>query len=61
MDGLVRIKEVCQVTGLSNSTIWKWVKEDKFPKPIKLSYKVTVWKASEVKAFIDALGVQDAE
>jgi prophage regulatory protein len=34
------------------TTIWRGVKDGKFPKPIKLSEKVTVWDANEIDAWI---------
>jgi prophage regulatory protein len=37
---------------VSPATIWRWVREDKFPKPFKLGDSVTVWNAAEVEAFI---------
>ena len=37
---------------VSPATIWRWVREDKFPKPFKLGESVTVWNAAEVEAFI---------
>ena len=37
---------------VSPATIWRWVREDKFPKPFKLGESVTVWDAAEVEAFI---------
>jgi prophage regulatory protein len=55
MKGLLRIKEVCKVTGLSNSTIWLWVKQDKFPKPWKISPKITVWNESDIFEYIQNL------
>ncbi len=42
-------------TGLINvskSTLWHWVKIGKFPQPIKLSERVTVWKAEDVERFL---------
>ena len=38
---------------ISPATIWRWVREDKFPKPFKLGESVTVWDAAEVDAFIE--------
>lgn len=38
----------------SPATIWRWVREGKFPKPFKLGPSVTVWDAAEVEAFIEA-------
>lgn len=37
---------------VSPATIWRWVREGKFPKPFKLGDSVTVWDATEVEAFI---------
>lgn len=39
---------------VSEKTIWTWVKQGKFPQPIKMSGNVTVWCMSEVQAWIDA-------
>lgn len=39
---------------VSTATLWRWVKEGKFPKPFKLGARVTVWDAAEVDAFIVA-------
>jgi len=48
MSRFLRIKEVMNKTGIARSTIWLWVKEDKFPKPIKLSPRITVWSEDEI-------------
>lgn len=37
---------------VSPPTVWRWVREGKFPKPFKLGASVTVWNAAEVEAFI---------
>lgn len=39
---------------VSEKTIWQWVKQGKFPKPIKLSANVTVWRLSEVTLWIES-------
>lgn len=38
---------------VSEKTIWTWVKQGKFPQPIKMSENVTVWRMSEVQAWIE--------
>lgn len=35
------------------STWWAWVASGKAPKPIKLSERVTVWRLSDIKVFIE--------
>ncbi len=37
---------------VSPATIWRWVREGKFPMPYKLGDAVTVWDLAEVEAFI---------
>lgn len=44
----LRISDVAEKTALSESTIWLWVSEGKFPKPIKLSPKITIWEEAKV-------------
>lgn len=41
---------------VAHSTFWRMVAEGRFPKPIKLSERVTVWRAEEVAAWIAAQG-----
>lgn len=38
---------------VSPTTVWRWVREGRFPKPFKLGQSVTVWDAAEVEAFIE--------
>ena len=45
-------KECKGMLPVSPATIWRWVRESKFPKPFKLGESVTVWDAAEVEAFI---------
>ena len=55
---VIRISELATHKGrpgklpVSPATIWRWVREGKFPKPFKLGESVTVWDAAEVDAFI---------
>lgn len=49
----LRVSALAPRLGLSKSTIWRLVRENKFPRPIKLSDKVTVWKADDVLAWLD--------
>lgn len=37
---------------VSPATIWRWVREGKFPKPFKLGDSVTVWDLDQVEGFI---------
>jgi prophage regulatory protein len=41
---------------VSKNTIWRWVREGKFPTPIKLGQRTTVWDSEAVELFIEKQG-----
>ncbi len=47
-----RAAALAKTLAVAESTIWRWTSEGKFPKPIKLGEKTTVWDLDEVEAFI---------
>ncbi len=49
-------KGIPPIVPVSPSTWWLGVKSGRFPKPIKLSEGVTVWKGSDLRTFIDKAG-----
>ena len=52
MEKYLRINEVVEMLSVGKSTVWAWVKESKFPRPIKLSEYVTVWKLSDIEEWV---------
>jgi prophage regulatory protein len=48
----MRVSALATRLGISKNTIWRLVRKGEFPKPIKLSEKVTVWKAEDVLAWM---------
>jgi prophage regulatory protein len=53
-DSFLRIPQVLELVPVSRSGWWQGVKEGRFPQPVKLSPRVTVWRASDVQAYIEA-------
>ncbi len=51
---IIRLKEVSNVTGLARSTIYKYVSEGNFPKPVSLGDRCVGWLESEVQGWIAA-------
>lgn len=55
---VIRIRELASTATkqgklpVSRATVWRWVREGKFPKPYKLGKSVTVWNVDEVDAFL---------
>jgi prophage regulatory protein len=58
---LIRTTAVSKKTTLAKSTIWLKVSQGLFPKPIKLSPSIYVWKEADIDAWIDALASKDLE
>lgn len=55
----LRVKGVAAFLGCGVATVWRRTKDDPtFPKPIKLSERVTVWKLSEIEAWVESRRVQ---
>jgi predicted DNA-binding transcriptional regulator AlpA len=49
--GFVRLNQIVGPNGplpISKSGFWAGVKNGKFPKPLKISPRVTVWKAEDI-------------
>lgn len=44
----------------SASTLWRRVRSGSFPAPVKLSERVTAWKAEDIRQWLDAQGRQAA-
>lgn len=38
---------------VGKSTWWKWVREGRAPQPVKLSARVTVWHAEDIRALVE--------
>ena len=56
-DSLLRVEpHITKRKGISRSGWWKGVKDGKYPPGIKLSARVTVWKASDIDALIANIG-----
>ena len=51
--GLLRVKHVLQFVRVSRSNWWQGVKEGRYPQPLKLSERVTVWRASDIRDLIE--------
>jgi prophage regulatory protein len=54
-DVLIRIGNVCGITGLSVPTIYRQMSKGTFPRPVKITASARAWKLSEVTAWVDGL------
>lgn len=56
--GFLRLPQVLQFVPISKSAWWEGCKTGRFPKPVKLGPRTTVWRAEEIVEFIDRIGAQ---
>ena len=46
---------ITPIIPISKTAWWKGVADGKYPQPIKLSEKVTVWRADEIQKLVDVI------
>jgi prophage regulatory protein len=51
----IRLPRVCELTGASRATIWRWVQNDPtFPRRFRLSAGIVCWSEDEILNWIEA-------
>jgi prophage regulatory protein len=53
-DVLIRIENVCAITGLSVPTIYRLISKGIFPRPLKITASARAWKLSEITAWVES-------
>ena len=43
-----RVKDLSQILSMGESTIWKMVRNNNFPKPQKITERLTVWTRKDI-------------
>lgn len=56
--GFLRQPQVLAFVPISKSTLWRRIQARTFPEPVKLSARITVWRAEDIRGWIaqQALG-----
>jgi predicted DNA-binding transcriptional regulator AlpA len=52
--GFLRLPQVLHFFPVSRGTWYNGIQAGKYPKPIKLSERISAWRVSDIKALIDA-------
>lgn len=42
----------------SAATLWRKVRTGEFPKPVKISARVTAWRVEDIRAWMDSLALE---
>ena len=61
VDGFLRLPQVLELVPVSRSGWWQGVKEKRYPQPVKLSPRVTVWKKSEIIYFVERMTAESKQ
>lgn len=48
----IRSKEMAQILGTAESTIWRWSREKTIPAPVKLGPRLTAWDSNAIDAWM---------
>ena len=51
---ILRLREVCEFTGLGRSTIYKKLSEGFFPAPLRLGPRAVGWRLADIDAWLAA-------
>jgi prophage regulatory protein len=52
---LIRLKEVCELLGISRSTVYKRLADKTFPAPVRLGPRTVRWHVDAIEAWRDTL------
>jgi prophage regulatory protein len=56
-----RLKELKEILGVGKSTIYCWIKEGKFPKPIHLGPRCVGWLSSDIEKWLEEKRLETSE
>ena len=54
--GFLRLPQVLTLVPVSKSTWWAGCKTGRFPKPLKIGPRTTVWRAEDIAALLEKIG-----
>ena len=49
---LIRLRQVMQMTGLGRSSIYNYMKDQSFPKQVKITSSLSAWVETEINEWI---------
>jgi prophage regulatory protein len=52
---LVRLSDLCDQLAVSRGTIYRWLGEGKFPRPVRIGERAVRWRAADVEAWCGSL------
>ena len=56
--GFLRLPQILAIFPISKSAWWDGCRTGRYPKPVKLGPRTTVWRAEDIRAFIERVSNQ---
>ena len=56
-----RVKDLAEMLSMGESTIWKLASDENsdFPRPIKITPRLTVWKDEDIQSWLDSKNAKE--
>lgn len=58
--GFLRLPQVLAIIPISKSSWWEGCRIERFPKPVKIGPRITVWRAEDIMDLVQTLGQRNA-
>ena len=59
--GFLRLPQILAIIPISKSAWWEGCRTGRYPKPVKLGPRTTVWRAEDIAAFINQISGRVSE
>lgn len=59
-EGFIRLPQVLHVLGISKTSFWQGIKDGRFPAPVKIGPRTSVWRVEAVRALIESVSTGSA-
>jgi predicted DNA-binding transcriptional regulator AlpA len=57
--GFLRLPQILKIIPIGKSSWWEGCRTERFPKPVKLGPRTTVWRVEDIMALVERLGNSD--
>ena len=55
LEATLTLADLVTIYCVSKRTVWRWVKEEKLPRPLAVTRRIRRWKAREIQQHLDSL------
>ena len=52
--GVFRVAEVSDLLGIHPQTVWRWARDGKFPRPVKIGAQITGWLGGDLNNWLES-------